>query len=51
MTARSGIPLYLLADRDTSQVTLFSSPEKDDYRDHCTRAFGKPLDLDTADFL
>ncbi|KFF95439.1 MULTISPECIES: Uma2 family endonuclease [Streptomyces] len=57
--ARSGIPLYLLADRDTSQVTLFSSPEKDDYRDHCTRAFGKPLDLpapfafdlDTADFL
>ncbi|MFI6434149.1 Uma2 family endonuclease [Streptomyces sp. NPDC050759] len=57
--ARGGIPLYLLVDRETSSVTLFSDPEKDDYREHCTRPFGKPLalpdpfsfDLETADFL
>ncbi|MFE9438028.1 Uma2 family endonuclease [Streptomyces sp. NPDC006602] len=57
--ARGGIPLYLLADRDTSQVTLFSDPEKDDYRQHCTLPFGKPLalpdpfafELETTDFL
>ncbi|MEU1477985.1 Uma2 family endonuclease [Streptomyces sp. NPDC005760] len=57
--ARSGIPLYLLIDREASSVTLFSDPEKDDYREHCTRPFGKPLrlpepfafDMETADFL
>lgn len=57
--ARGGIPLYLLIDRDESSITLFSTPEKDDYREHCTRPLGKPLalpepfafDLDTADFL
>ncbi|WP_171110882.1 MULTISPECIES: Uma2 family endonuclease [unclassified Streptomyces] len=57
--ARGGIPLYLLADRDASQVTLFSAPEKGDYREHCTRPFGKPIalpepfafELDTAEFL
>ncbi|MEV0980866.1 Uma2 family endonuclease [Streptomyces sp. NPDC049915] len=57
--AQAAIPLYLLADRETSQVTLFSDPKNDDYREQCTRPFGKPLalpdpfgfDLDTADFL
>ncbi|MEU0944992.1 Uma2 family endonuclease [Streptomyces canus] len=57
--ARGGIPLYLLVDREASSVTLFSVPEKDDYREHCTRSFGKPItlpapfafDLETADFL
>jgi len=57
--ARGGIPLYLLVDRDAASVTLFSDPEKDDYRELCTRPFGKPLtlpapfsfDLETADFL
>ncbi|WP_405559157.1 Uma2 family endonuclease [Streptomyces canus] len=57
--ARGGIPLYLLVDRESSSVTLFSDPEKDDYREHCTRPFGKQLalpaplsfDLETADFL
>jgi Uma2 family endonuclease len=57
--ARSGIPLYLLVDRESAQITLFSDPERDDYREHCTRPFGKPLtlpeplafDLDTTDFL
>ncbi|MFJ8464814.1 Uma2 family endonuclease [Streptomyces swartbergensis] len=57
--ARAGIPLYLLVDREDSSVTLFSAPEKDDFREHCTRPFGKPItlpepfafDLDTTDFL
>jgi Uma2 family endonuclease len=57
--ARADIPLYLLADREASSVTLFSAPENDDYREICTRPFGKSLplpepfafDLDTADFL
>ncbi|WAZ21357.1 Uma2 family endonuclease [Streptomyces cinnabarinus] len=57
--ARGGIPLYLLVDRAASSITLFSDPDKDDYREHCTRPLGKPLtlpepfafDLDTADFL
>jgi Uma2 family endonuclease len=57
--ARGGIPLYLLVDRETSQITLFSDPEQDDYRQHCTVPLGKPLalpepfafDLDTTDFL
>jgi len=57
--ARGGIPLYLLIDCDASSITLFSDPEDDDYRQHCTLPFGKPLalpepfafDLDTADFL
>ncbi|MFD5268582.1 Uma2 family endonuclease [Streptomyces sp. NPDC058335] len=57
--ARGGIPRYLLVDRDTSQVTLFSDPMHDDYREHTTLPFGKPLtlpepfafDLETADFL
>ncbi|MEW2397071.1 Uma2 family endonuclease [Streptomyces sp. NPDC046862] len=57
--ARGGIPLYLLVDREASSITLFSDPEKDDYRQHCTIPFGKPLplpepfafDLETSDFL
>ncbi|WP_327428291.1 Uma2 family endonuclease [Streptomyces sp. NBC_01236] len=57
--ARGGIPLYLLIDRDASSLTLFSDPEKDDYRQLCTLPFGKSLalpepfafDLDTTDFL
>jgi Uma2 family endonuclease len=57
--ARGAIPLYLLVDREVSSITLFSDPEKDDYRELCTRPFGKPLalpapfafDLETADFL
>jgi Uma2 family endonuclease len=57
--ARAGIPLYLLVDRDASSITLFSDPEKEDYRQLCTLPIGKPLplpapfsfDLDTAEFL
>ncbi|MFF1482226.1 Uma2 family endonuclease [Streptomyces sp. NPDC058301] len=57
--ARAGIPLYLLIDRDRSQVTIFSEPERDDYRQLCGIPFGKSLtlpepfgfDLDTAEFV
>ncbi|WP_328338156.1 Uma2 family endonuclease [Streptomyces violaceus] len=57
--ARAGIPFYLLVDRDIAQVTVFSEPKEDDYREHCARPFGKPItlpepfafELDTADLL
>ncbi|MGW8763988.1 Uma2 family endonuclease [Streptomyces sp. NPDC055815] len=57
--AEGGIPLYLLVDRDTSTVTLFTDPENGDYREHHGVPFGKPLplpapfafDLETADLL
>ncbi|MFF8843873.1 Uma2 family endonuclease [Streptomyces sp. NPDC015127] len=57
--ARGGIPLYLLVDRDTSTVTLFSDPEDGEYIRRDLAAFGKPLllpepfgfELETADFL
>ncbi|MFD0314685.1 Uma2 family endonuclease [Streptomyces flavalbus] len=57
--ARGGIPLYLLIDRGAAQSTLFRDPWNDDYREHHTRPFGKPLplptpfefELDTSDFL
>lgn len=57
--ARGPIPLYLLVDREESSVTLFSDPEGDDYRQHCTVPFGKSvrlpapfsLDLETEEFL
>lgn len=57
--ARGALPLYLLVDRETSMVTLFSEPEGDDYRESHSVAFGKPLPLpapfsftlETGDFL
>ncbi|MFF1295307.1 MULTISPECIES: Uma2 family endonuclease [unclassified Streptomyces] len=57
--ARGGVPLYLLVDREASSITLFSAPERDDYREQCTRPLGKSLalpepfafDLETADLL
>ncbi|WP_424707696.1 Uma2 family endonuclease [Kitasatospora acidiphila] len=57
--ALAGIPLYLLIDRDESRITLFSTPEGDDYTESQSVAFGKPLplpepfafELQTHDFL
>jgi Uma2 family endonuclease len=57
--ARGSIPLYLLVDREKSSVTLFSDPEKAEYREAVTVPFGKSIDLpapfsftlETADFL
>lgn len=57
--ARGAVPLYLLVDREQSSVTLFSDPQGDDYRQHCTIPFGKSirlpapfaLDLETDAFI
>ncbi|WP_075735700.1 Uma2 family endonuclease [Streptomyces acidiscabies] len=57
--ARAGIPLHLLVDRDTSSLTLFSDPADEDYRQHITLPFGRPLplpepfgfELETTEFL
>lgn len=57
--ARTGIPLYLLIDRDKSSVTLFSEPEEDYYQQNLRVPFGEGLsipepfgfELETADFL
>ncbi|MFM9613379.1 Uma2 family endonuclease [Streptomyces niveiscabiei] len=57
--ARAGIPFHLLVDRDSSSLTLFSDPEDEDYRQHITLPFGKPLplpepfgfELETGEFL
>ncbi|MFE5331977.1 Uma2 family endonuclease [Embleya sp. NPDC056575] len=43
--ARSGIPLYLLVDREQSKVTLFLTPKGDDYLEGHTGPFGKQIDL------
>ncbi|WP_433462480.1 Uma2 family endonuclease [Spirillospora sp. CA-128828] len=43
--ARSGIPLYLLIDRDEEKVVLFSGPDGKDYGHIDQVPFGKPLPL------
>jgi Uma2 family endonuclease len=56
--ATSGIPLYLLADRQLGRITLFSDPRGDDYAGTASVPFGSSLDLpkpfaftlDTSDF-
>ena len=56
--ARAGIPLYLLVDREERKVTLFATPEGDDYHSVNWAPFGqtvalpKPFDieLDTSEF-
>ncbi|MEV7188534.1 Uma2 family endonuclease [Kitasatospora sp. NPDC093102] len=57
--ARAGIPLYLLIDRETSRVSLFGKPHREEYTEVHLAAFGEPLaipapfdfDLDTKPFL
>ncbi|MFC5666376.1 Uma2 family endonuclease [Kitasatospora misakiensis] len=57
--ARAGIPLYLLIDREKSQVSLFGKPHREEYTKVHLAAFGEPLtlpapfefELDTKDFL
>jgi Uma2 family endonuclease len=57
--ARAGIPLYLLIDREKSQVSLFGKPHREEYTEVHLAAFGEPLalpapfdfELDTKPFL
>lgn len=57
--ARAGVPLYLLIDREKSQVSLFSKPHREEYTEVHLAAFGEPLavpapfdfELDTKPFL
>ncbi|MET9252879.1 Uma2 family endonuclease [Streptomyces sp. NPDC003717] len=43
--AGAGIPLYLLVDREATEVTLFSAPEGGEYRRLVTGPFGDPVSL------
>ncbi|OKI12064.1 Uma2 family endonuclease [Streptomyces sp. CB03911] len=43
--ARAGIPSYLLNDRDTSQVSVFGKPQRDEYTEVHLAPFGEPLPL------
>ncbi|MFE2725832.1 Uma2 family endonuclease [Kitasatospora sp. NPDC059327] len=43
--ARAAIPLYLLIDRDKSQVSIFGKPLRDEYTEVHLAPFGQPLDL------
>ncbi|WP_324607793.1 Uma2 family endonuclease [Streptomyces sp. NRRL F-5123] len=43
--AESGIPVYLLIDRDTREVTVFSEPEHGSYQQRVTVSFGKEVGL------
>ncbi len=57
--ARAGIPLYLLIDREKSQVSIFGKPQRDEYTEVHLAPFGGPLalpepfgfELDTKPFL
>ncbi|MFF4949015.1 Uma2 family endonuclease [Streptomyces chattanoogensis] len=43
--AQTGIPVYLLIDRDSCEVTVYSEPEGDRYDKAVTVPFGKPVTL------
>jgi Uma2 family endonuclease len=43
--AETGIPLYLLVDRDAHHVTIYSEPDDDRYENVHTVPFGKSLHL------
>lgn len=43
--ADSGIPIYLLVDRDTREVTVYSEPEHGAYQQRVTVSFGKAVTL------
>jgi Uma2 family endonuclease len=43
--AESGIPIYLLIDRDEAEVVVYSAPEEGKYRDVHRCAIGRTLDL------
>ena len=41
----AGIPFHLLVDRTEGTVTLYATPQGEDYREITRVPFGKPLDL------
>lgn len=43
--AESGIPVYLLIDRDADEVTVYSEPVEGAYQERHTAAFGKSVEL------
>ncbi|MFJ9850096.1 Uma2 family endonuclease [Streptomyces sp. NPDC101150] len=43
--AATGIPVYLLIDRDTCEVTVFSKPDGDHYDQAVTVRFGTPVEI------
>ncbi|MEU3355898.1 Uma2 family endonuclease [Streptomyces sp. NPDC037389] len=43
--AESGIPVYLLLDRDADEVTVYSEPVEGAYQERHTAAFGKSIEL------
>lgn len=43
--AETGIPVYLLVDRDSCEVVVFSEPEDGVYSKTVRRAFGKTVEL------
>ncbi|ARF57593.1 Uma2 family endonuclease [Streptomyces gilvosporeus] len=43
--AEAGIPVYLLIDRDTCEVTVFSKPDGDHYDQAVTVRFGTPVEI------
>lgn len=56
--ARSGIPVYLVVDRERRMCVLFAAPERGEYQEKHETPFGKPVTLpldtpvtvETADF-
>ncbi len=43
--AESGIPVYLLIDREADEVTVYSEPVDGSYQEHHSAAFGKTVTL------
>ncbi|WP_436840135.1 Uma2 family endonuclease [Streptomyces abikoensis] len=43
--AESGIPVYLLVDRDADEVTVYSEPAKGAYQERHTVTLGKSIEL------
>ncbi|MFD7020947.1 Uma2 family endonuclease [Streptomyces sp. NPDC059928] len=43
--AQTGIPVYLLIDRDTCEAFVYSEPDGDTYANLTRRPFGRTIDL------
>lgn len=45
--AASGIPVYLLVDRDTEKLVVYSEPERGEYLTRTSHAYGATVTLPT----